>query len=76
VRIMVERQTEQRRITADHLAHWFGAGGGRLSYGERLAAGGLTGEEVERVATLYRRELEGKVVGWNGRLVYVVAGHK
>jgi putative ATPase len=73
-RLVVERQTEQRRITVEQLGRWFGVGNGRLSYGERLAAGGLTGEEVEGVAAVYRRGLEGKVVGWNGRLVYVVAG--
>jgi putative ATPase len=73
VRMVAERQTEQRRITAEQLGRWFGAGGGRLSYGERLADSGLTGEEVEGVAAVYRRGLEGKVVGWNGRLVYVVA---
>ena len=75
-RLTVERQTEQRRITAEQLERWFGAGGGRPSYGERLAAGGLTGEEVERVAALYRRELGEKVVEWNGRLLYLLAAPK
>lgn len=72
-RIVLERQTEQRRITADHLARWFGAGSDRPSYGERLAQGGLTPGEVEQVAALYRRGLVEKVVGWNGRLLYLLA---
>jgi putative ATPase len=74
VRLVVERQTEQRQITQSQLARWFGAGSDRPSYGERLAAQ-LSPEEVERVAGLYRRQLGEKVVGWKTAVAFVLTAN-
>ncbi|HEX6384883.1 MAG TPA: AAA family ATPase [Anaerolineae bacterium] len=76
VHIQVERQTEQRRITAGQLERWFGeeeVEEGRLSYGRRLLEGELTVEEVEHVAVLYRRQLLDQIVPWYSAIAYVVA---
>jgi len=96
VRLTVEEQTEERRITAGHLDRWFpalspslreglGEGGtegplpqgegtgARLSYGERLLAGGLSAAEVGKVAKLLREQLTEQTVGWRSRLAFVRA---
>jgi putative ATPase len=76
VRLHPETQTEQRRLTADSLARWFGETddyAARLNYGQRLAQAGLTPKQIEQVATLYRQQLAGQVVAWQTRLVYLVA---
>ena len=83
VRLTVEEQTEERRITAGHLDRWFpalspslreglGEGGARLSYGERLLAGGLSAAEVGKVAKLFREQLTEQTVSWRSRLAFVV----
>jgi len=110
VRLAVEEQTEERRITVGHLERWFPAlspslreglgeggtedplpnplpggegtrkalsqgeaAGARLSYGERLLAGGLTAAEVGKVAKLFREQLTEQTVGWRSRLALVRA---
>lgn len=77
VKIQVESQVEERRITAAHLSRWFGEGGenGRPSYGQRLAAAGLSTIETEQVAAFYRRQLLDQMVDWRTTLAYVLATH-
>ncbi|MEW5989249.1 MAG: AAA family ATPase, partial [Chloroflexota bacterium] len=76
VQIQVESQVEERRITAAHLSRWFGEGleDGRPSYGQRLRAAGLSPDQVEQVAALYRRHLLDQSVSWQSSLAYVTAG--
>jgi putative ATPase len=73
VTTQVERQTERRRISAAELARWFAPQAGeRPSYAQRLAAGGLTAEEIERVAALYGRQLRDQLVAWQTAVAYIV----
>ena len=63
--LQLETQTEQRRITAGQVDRWFGEGeNGRLSYAQQLQQGGVTVEGIKQVEQLYRRQLQGQVVGW------------
>jgi putative ATPase len=65
VALTTTTQTEDRRITPEQLARWFGPGEAeRPSYAERLAAGGLSAAEVEAVRARYVRQLGETVVGW------------
>ncbi|MCB8967386.1 MAG: AAA family ATPase [Ardenticatenaceae bacterium] len=74
VHATVERQTEQRHITAAHLARWFDPGTlDRPSYGERLLAGGLTAAEVEEVRNGYGRYLRDQNVSWQNTILYLLA---
>jgi hypothetical protein len=86
VRLTGETQAEERLITAAHLERWFGGKdplsgplpggegtGGRLSYRERLLAGGLSAAEAERVERLFRKQLAEQTVTWASRVVYVRA---
>jgi putative ATPase len=69
-----ERQTEQRRLTAAQLGRWFVPGGEeRPSYAQRLAAAGLSSEEVDQVADLYGRQLRDQTVPWQTTIAYLVA---
>ncbi len=45
----------------------------RLSYRERLLAGGLTEKEVEKVEKLFRAQLLEQAVAWQSRLAYLRA---
>jgi putative ATPase len=75
VTTQVERQTERRRISAAELARWFAPqAGGRPSYAQRLTAGGLTAEEIERVAGLYGRQLRDQFTAWHTAVAYIMAG--
>jgi putative ATPase len=47
--------------------------GGRLSYGERLLAGGVSAAEVAKVAKLFREQLAEQTVSWRTALAYVRA---
>lgn len=75
VQVIVEKQVEQRRITAVHLERWFGerTGEGRLSYGGRLAAAGISEKQVERVKVEYGRQLRDQTASWHTISVYLVA---
>ena len=73
IRLSAEEPTEERLITTDHLDRWFGSGEGRPSYQQRLAGGGLTDKEVEKVERLFRGQLIDQAVGWSARLVIVRA---
>ena len=76
LKAVTERQSEERRVTAAHLQRWFDQNelpDGRLSYGARLRQMGLEDDEVQAVAQLYERQLQGEVVPWESRLVYVIA---
>jgi putative ATPase len=75
VQVIVETQTEQRRITAAHLARWFGESeaDGRRSYGQRLLDSGLTADERRAVETRYRRQLLEQTVDWGTAVAYLLA---
>ena len=47
--------------------------GARLSYRQRLLAGGLTAAEVEKVERLFRNQMLERAVSWRSRLAYVRA---
>jgi len=69
-----ERQTEQRRLTAAQLGRWFvPAGEERPSYAHRLAAAGLSSEEIDQVADLYGRQLRDQTVFWQTTIAYLIA---
>jgi putative ATPase len=74
--VHVERHEEERMVTAEHLARWFEADlvdESRPSYGARLQAAGITGEELGEVVARYRSQLQGVSVPWESATVYVVA---
>lgn len=76
VQVTVETQTEQRRITADHLARWFpdeDAYQAKASYAQRLLEGGLSDEEVEEVRRVYGRRLQDQIVTWQVKSAYILA---
>jgi putative ATPase len=79
IAVQVDRQPDQRRISAADLARWFPkeederSDEGRLSYARRLAAAGLKTDQIRRVQALYRRKLEGQVVAWARTYLYVQA---
>jgi putative ATPase len=76
VKVVTERIPEQRRITTAHLERWFDESeqtDQRPSYAQRLREGGLKPQELERVANLYRRQLEDELVTWHSTLLYVTA---
>jgi len=75
IRLTVEEQTEERPITAAHLDRWFGAAAedGRPSYRERLAAGGVTPDEMEKIERLFRNQLLNRAVVWRSRPAYIRA---
>ncbi len=77
IHMSIEKQTEQRRITAAHVARWFpqevgGAPQAKSSYAQRLRDAGLSGAEVEKVAALYRRKLGEQTVHWQTAVLYLV----
>ena len=47
--------------------------GARLSYGQRLLAGGLSAVEVGKVEKLFREQLAEQTVGWRTQIVYLRA---
>ncbi len=72
--LTVEKQTEQRRITAVHLARWFPDGAVyqiKPSYAQRLQAAGVTEEELGQVSRLYRRQMQGSVLSWQTAIAYI-----
>ena len=74
--VQVEKQIDQRRITAAHLKRWFGDGelsSRRSTYGQQLLEAGLRDEDIEEVAELYERQLRGQVLDWHSQLAYVLA---
>jgi putative ATPase len=76
VHMTVEKQTEQRRITADHLARWFpdeDAYQAKASYAQRLLYGGLTVGEVEEVWRVYGRYLQDQIITWHTTTTYILA---
>jgi putative ATPase len=76
VQLQLEKQTDQRKITAEQLSRWFDlteAKNGRASYRQRLLALGFSLDEQEQIAQLYRRQLLEKTVAWHSTVAYVVA---
>ncbi|GAB4272820.1 MAG: AAA family ATPase [Candidatus Promineifilaceae bacterium] len=72
--ITLEKQTEQRRFTADYLARWFPAEEAyqaKPSYAQRLREGGLSDGEVAEVRELYGRKLLNQVVNWQTTVALV-----
>jgi hypothetical protein len=70
----METQTEQRRITADHLARWFPDDEtyqAKTSYAQRLKEAGLTDSELEQITSLYQRKLQDQVVTWQNSVGFV-----
>jgi putative ATPase len=73
--LTAEPGSEQRRITPEQLGRWFGSGdAGRPSYAERLAAGGLSEDEVSAVRERYTRQLGEKAVVWGSVVAVGRAG--
>jgi putative ATPase len=73
VTLQLDREKGQRRLTRGHLERWFG-GDGDGTYGRRLREGGLSEKEMEKVRTLYKRQLEEQSVGWETAVAYIIAG--
>ena len=69
----LDREKGQRRLTKGHLERWFG-GDGEGTYGRRLREAGLSEKEVDKVRTLYKRQLEEQIVGWETAVFYIIAG--
>ena len=71
-----ETQDEERRITEDTLARWFGSRSGvpngRASYAQHLLKF-LNADEVARVEACYRQQLSDQIVPWRTAWVYVTA---
>ena len=76
VQMPVETQTEQRRITVDHLARWFPDEDiyqAKASYAQRLLDGGLSDGEVVEVRGVYDRALQNQVINWHTITAYILA---
>ena len=75
ITIQLDREKGQRRLSAGHLERWFGKPGDASpgTYGQRLLDGGLNEKEVKKVRTLYKRQLEEQIVGWETAVGYVVS---
>ena len=72
----VETQTEQRRITADHLARWLPDDEtyqAKATYAQRLLDAGLTGGELVEVRRVYGRGLHDQIVTWYNTTAYALA---
>ncbi len=70
---------EQRLLTAAQLDRWFTADSdtpSRISYAQRLRAGGLTQEDIGRTETLFRRSLLEKPVPWHIAMAFITAETK
>ncbi|MFZ1401173.1 MAG: hypothetical protein WAS33_29985, partial [Candidatus Promineifilaceae bacterium] len=71
----LDHEKGQRRLTKAHLERWFSQPGDSSpgTYGQKLLDGGLNAKEVEKVRTLYKRQLEEQMVGWETAVLYIVA---
>ena len=76
MQVVVERPLAQRQITAAHIQRWFGDKGERLSYKERLLAGGMTTRDMVLVEQLYSRQLVNQVVGWKTAVGFLFSENK
>lgn len=75
VTVWLEKQAARQRIGAGQLERWFGEGSdGRVSYGERLKAGGLQPKDIERVERVYRRQLLEQLVNWETSVLLLDCG--
>ena len=75
VNIQLDREIGQRRLSSGHLDRWFNQPGDDSpgTYGQKLLDGGLSEKEVEKVRTLYKRQLEEQIVGWETAVAYIVS---
>lgn len=74
VKIDATETVAEARIAPAQLERWFGPApaAGRPSYAQRLARY-LTPDELAAVEALFRRKLNGAVVGWRSATAYVTA---
>jgi len=73
VQVIIDKQTEQRRISAAQVERWLSTEeqpGARPGYLARLREGGLTDKELLEVAALYRRTLLDQEVAWQSATAY------
>ncbi len=78
IRVEIETQREQRRITASQLERWFGPENAeeksqKPSYADRLTSAGLDDGEIALLEEAYRRYLLNQVVNWQSTLAYLSA---
>jgi putative ATPase len=76
VQVVVEKQFEQRRLSGEQVERWLAldmADTERPSYLGRLAAAGLTDQELGEVARRYRRALLKQEVSWQSSHAYISA---
>ncbi len=74
VEIVVEQQVEERSITEPQLERWFTlADGHRASYGDHLAAAGISAQELDLLKRLYRRNLVSQVIKWGTQFACIMA---
>ena len=71
----LDREQGQRWLTSAHWDRWFGQPGDSSpgTYGQKLLDGGLSANEIEKVHTLYKRQLEEQIVVWETAVLYLVA---
>jgi putative ATPase len=71
---LIEKQSEIRRITAEQLTRWFQSNSDeRPSYAQHLKQAGLKAADIEKIATLYERQLLNQTVSWQTTIVVGVA---
>jgi putative ATPase len=76
VTVQRQRQREQRRLTERHLQRWFQEApleDGRATYDTHLQRAGLTTDEIESIARLYRSQLQEQIVEWQSTMLLIVA---
>lgn len=74
--VLPETEKEERLITPEQMGRWFGEATGekgRLSYGQRLQAGGVTAVELKKVQQLYSQQLTNQTIVWQTHLLYLTA---
>ena len=75
VQVIIDKQVEQRRISAAQMDRWLSLeqqSGARPGYLARLREGGLTNNELLEVAALYRRTLLDQEVAWQSGTAYFI----
>ncbi|MCA9932087.1 MAG: hypothetical protein KC419_26565, partial [Anaerolineales bacterium] len=76
VQVQLQPESQQRRITEAHLQRWFGEAdeyAAQPSYAQRLRTAGITENDVNKLATLYRKQLQDQVVSWYVTTAYLIA---
>lgn len=75
IRMIVEKEIEERHITAEQLTRWFGTETAekRPTYAQHLQAAGLTPAEITQVQRLYTRQLQDQTINWQLHQIYLLA---